>query len=1168
MVLGVDAKLSHIEKADDPLTLAGLPPGYDALTLGALAKRSPNRGVTLIMRDDTRLREMEDAIRFFHPDIDLLTYPAWDCLPYDRVSPASDLVSNRLSALSGLLGNKSKPTILLTTVNAALQRVVPKSYLKERALTLKPGSDMAMEKLISFLSANGYHRTDQVTEPGDFAVRGGLLDFWSPKTENPVRLDFFGDEIDSIRSFDPVDQRTIQKEWSLSLLAGSEYALDDASIKRFRRAYTGEFGPALPTDGLYAAISEGRIFQGAEHWLPFFHEDLATLFDYTTDHITIMDHQVKEAASERQTLVADYYEARHEALEAAKAQKQSATLELPYKPIPIDSLFLSETELNSLLLEHTVHQMTPFDTPDGKSIDLGGRYGRSFAVERSDKSINIYDAVTQHVRDTRAKDKRVVFASATKGSANRLVGLLGDHGLSGVVEEEHWQDVQHSHKGVVTSLALPLSRGFETDDLIVISEQDVLGDRLVRKSRKTKRADDFLRDATALAVGDLVVHANHGIGRFEGLETLAVSGAPHDCLRLTYANNDKLFIPVENIEVLTRFGSDDGDGALDKLGGVAWQARKAKLKKRIREMADGLMKIAAARELKQGERIDIPSGAFDEFCARFPYVETDDQLRAIEDVMKDFGSGRPMDRLVCGDVGFGKTEVALRAAFLAVMAGFQVAIVAPTTLLARQHYATFTERFRGLPVRIGQLSRLVKPKDAKQSKEELAAGTLDIVIGTHALLAKSIAFKHLGLLIVDEEQHFGVAHKEQLKNLKADVHVLTLTATPIPRTLQMAMNGIRDLSIIASPPVDRLAVRTFVVPFDGMILREALLREHYRGGQSFFVVPRIADLAEAAKFLEEQVPEVKYIVGHGQMPPSTLEDVMTAFYEGQYDVLLSTTIIESGIDIPRANTLVVYRADRFGLAQLYQIRGRVGRSKIRAYAYLTTPSGRTLTDTANRRLDVLQQLDTLGAGFSIASHDLDIRGAGNLIGDAQSGHIKEVGVELYQQMLEDAVRAARAGGLDDEDEDQGWSPQINVGATVMIPESYIPDLPQRLALYRRIGSLETRADVDEFCAELIDRFGPLPGQVKQLAAVIIIKGYAKTAGIEKIDAGNKGLVLTFRNNSFANPEGLIAFISGTGANAKLRPDHTLFYGARMTNAVQRLKTVNAVTKKLASIAAK
>ncbi|WND02485.1 transcription-repair coupling factor [Temperatibacter marinus] len=1149
-------------------TLAGVAPGYDSLLLGQFAheKYTKDKGLHLhLCADDNHLWELKETLSFFAPEVKILVFPAWDCLPYDRVSPHNDVSAQRLKCLSDLaLYKLTSPTIVLATVNAASQRVPAADFIKNSSLVIELGSELSMNHVANFLSYHGYNRSSQVAEAGEFAVRGGLIDLYPSGYSQPIRIDFFGDEIDSIRTFDPLDQRTTGKVKRLRLTPVGEYALDEESIKRFRRNYVNSFGPSK-NDALYESISEGIKHKGAEHWLPLFHDNLETLFDYIGDATLSLAAQVDEVASERFDAIQDYYQARVEAKEIAAKDKKS---NLPlYHPIQPQALYIQNEEWEECLERFSPLRLSVFKEPESPSVRaIDVVKGRDFAAERNSKDINVYDALKEHVDTLIELKKRVVFACYSAGSADRMEGVLRDHGIGPTGIAETWEDIRTSNKKLIALAVLPLSNGFESEDLAVITEQDVLGDRLIRKSKRQKKADNFLTEASGLSAGDYVVHSQHGIGQFDGLETVKVSGAAHDCLRLVYAGGDKLFVPVENIEMLSRYGSEETSPQLDKLGGVAWQARKARMTKKVREMAGELIKLAAERELRQGESISPTEGVYEEFCARFPYTETDDQLRTIGDVIHDLGSGRPMDRLVCGDVGFGKTEVALRAAFVAAMSGLQVAIVAPTTLLARQHYMTFTERFKGLPIRIGQLSRLVKGKEATRVKDELRKGQLDIIIGTHALLGSGIDFPNLGLLIIDEEQHFGVAHKEKLKKLKSNVHVLTLTATPIPRTLQMAMTGIRDLSIIATPPVDRLAVRTFVMPFDPVVVREAFLREHYRGGQSFYVCPRVADLDEAAEFLKEFVPEVKYVVAHGQMPPGQIEDVMTAFYEGQYDVLLSTTIIESGIDIASANTMVVHRADMFGLAQLYQIRGRVGRSKIRAYAYLTTPANRRLTDTAERRLHVLQQLDTLGAGFNLASHDLDIRGAGNLLGDQQSGQIREVGVELYQKMLEEAVSEVKAGSSDWEEELGEWSPTINLGATVMIPEHYVPDLTQRMSLYRRLADLDTREDVDAFCAEMIDRFGKLPSEVKQLAAIMIIKGYCKSAGIAKLEAGPKGFVITFRNNKYANPAGLVDFISSMGKSAKIRADHSLALFTKLDKISQRLQTVAKYTKKLATLA--
>jgi len=670
-----------------------------------------------------------------------------------------------------------------------------------------------------------------------------------------------------------------------------------------------------------------------------------------------------------------------------------------------------------------------------------------------------------------------------------------------------------------------------------------------------------LTETQSLSVGDLVVHVDHGVGRYRGLEVVTAAGAAHECLLLEYAENARLYLPVENIELLSKFGHENG--LLDRLGGGAWQAKKARLKQRIRDMAERLINVAAERALRKAPILEPPMGMWDAFCARFPYQETDDQLSAITEVVSDLTSGLPMDRLICGDVGFGKTEVAMRAAFIAAMSGVQVAIISPTTLLTRQHAKGFKDRFRGFPLEVRQLSRFVGVKEAQETRDNLAAGTVDVVIGTHALLAKNIHFKNLGLLIIDEEQHFGVQHKERLKQMRSDIHVLTLTATPIPRTLQLSLSGVRDLSIIGTPPVDRLSIRTYVSEFDAVTIREALLREHYRGGQSFYVVPRVSDLPEIEEFLKDQLPELNYVVAHGQMAAGQLDERMNAFYDGKYDVLLATSIVESGLDIPTANTMVVHRADMFGLAQLYQIRGRVGRSKTRAYAYVTVQPRAKLTSTAQKRLRVLGSLDTLGAGFSIASQDLDIRGAGNLLGEEQSGQMREVGYELYQSMLEEAIAKIKAGELEGLSQaDDQWAPQINLGVSVLIPESYVPDLDERLGLYRRLSSLSKKVELEGFAAELIDRFGKLPREVNTLMLVVRIKSMCKRAGIAKLDGGPKGAIIQFHNDKFASPKGLVEFLEDQRGLAKIK-ENKLVVRRDWKRDSDKIKGAFAVAKDLA-----
>lgn len=1156
--------LTRIISVPGRLTLGETPEGFDALLVADMARGNAGAGqgpLLFVARDDSRAASMADALAFFAPDIETLRFPAWDCLPYDRVSPGPDITSRRMATLARLTSRRADdpaPLIVIATVNAALQRVPARAGLERAAWSAKVRTSIDVDRLIDYLVANGYSRTGTVRERTEFAVRGGIIDIFPPGFETPVRLDLFGDTLDTIRAFDPESQRTTHHLGALELVPAGEIHLDTDVIRRFRSAYIATFGAPSDGDPLYAAVSDGRRHQGMEHWLPLFHESLDTLFDYLPESLVVLDALADEAHRERLAQINDYYDARKV---AAELKALNLT---PYKALPPNALYLDEAEWLSRLDERRVRILSPFAAPEGATaLNLGVTLARNFAPERQQEGTNIFEALGGHIAGLRRANRRIIIASWSHGARERLHSVLGDHRIASVVSVDNWQEALGAPLSQVSLIVLGIEAGFDTADMSVISEQDVLGDRLVRQ-RKARRAQNFLTEAASLAPGDLVVHVDHGIGRFDGLYTIDVQGAPHDCLLVLYHGGDKLYLPVENIDLLSRYGSDEAGAQLDRLGGSGWQARKAKLKHRIREMAGELIKIAAARELKNAPVFEPQPGLYDEFCARFPFTETEDQDQAISATLEDLARGRPMDRLVCGDVGFGKTEVALRAAFVAAMAGQQVAVVVPTTLLARQHFRTFAERFHGLPIKVRQMSRLVSTKDVAEAKAGLASGDVDIVVGTHALLGKAIKFARLGLVIVDEEQHFGVAHKERLKHLKADVHVLTLTATPIPRTLQLALTGVRELSIIATPPVDRLAVRTYVSPFDPVIVREALLREHYRGGQSFYVCPRVSDLADAEQFLREYVPEVKSVTAHGQMAPGEIEDKMNAFYDGKYDVLLATTIVESGLDIPTANTLVVHRADMFGLSQLYQIRGRVGRSKSRAYAYLTVPAKQRITPGAEKRLKVLQSLDSLGAGFTLASHDLDIRGAGNLLGDEQSGHIKEVGYELYQEMLQEAVAALRGGGAA-EDEEGRWSPQINVGMPVLIPENYVPDFDARMALYRRLSDVETRAQIEGFAAELIDRFGPLPEEVEALLKIVEIKALCRIGNVEKIDAGPKGIVLSFRENSFPNPAGLVELINNERGKAKLRPDQKLVFIRNLDFPEERLASAYKLTKELAGL---
>ncbi len=1171
-----DKGLNLLANPQRPITLSRTPAGFDALVLGYIARarhgQLPGTVASLIhiARDEQRLAVLRQGFGFFAPDVEVIEFPAWDCLPYDRVGPNSAIESRRLRAMVHLAGRgeaaagQKAPAVIITTVSAALQRLPARATIAQRSWRAEAGATIEVDDLIAFLDGHGYQRSGTVVEPGEYAVRGGIIDVFPAGDEAPVRLDLFGKALESVRAFDPETQRTTVQHRDIRIIPVSEVVLDANAITRFRQGYVARFGPATASDPLYESVTAGRRYRGFEHWMPLFHERLETIFEVADGTLVSIDQLGEAAADERLAQITDHYQNRYNVPEGTSLGAP------PYKPLAPDELYLSREEWRNVLARPHLN-LSAFEHAGESNenavshMDLGARAGRDFAPERAVEGASVFDAVVGHIQALKAAGKQVIVVAASDGARDRLGDLLDDHDLGPSSTAESFAKARGFERACTALATLDVETGFETDELALISEQDILGARLVRPHKRARRAQDFLTEVAALAPGDLVVHVDHGIGRFAGLSAVQAVGAPHDCLELHYLGSDKLYVPVENIEILSRYGHEDTGVTLDRLGGAGWKARKAQARERIREIADQLIKVAAARAMRPGLRIVAEEGLFSEFCARFAFDETEDQQNSIDAVLDDLAGGQPMDRLVCGDVGFGKTEVALRSAFAAASAGYQCAVVVPTTLLARQHLQTFTERFQSFLVRIAGASRLVGAKELAETKKGLADGTIDIVIGTHALLAKDVSFQRLGLLIVDEEQHFGVTHKERLKEMRHEVHVLTLTATPIPRTLQLALSGVRDLSLIASPPVDRLAVRTFITPFDPVVVREALLRELYRGGQSFFVCPRIADLGPMAEFLSEHVPEVKVARAHGRMAARDLDAVMNAFYEGKFDVLLSTTIVESGLDIPSANTLIVFRADRFGLSQLYQLRGRVGRSKTRAYALFTVPADRVLGEGAEKRLKVLQSLDSLGAGFTLASHDLDIRGAGNLLGEEQSGHIREVGFELYQSMLEDAVASLRSGEGASSD-DESWSPSISVGAAVLIPERYVLDLQLRLGLYRRLSSIEQEQDLDSFAAELTDRFGPMPEEVEHLMRVVAIKIQCRRAGISRLDAGSKGVVVSFRNDVFARPEELIGWIQSMGTLAKIRPDQKIVVQRSWDSIAERLRGAETLACQIARIA--
>ena len=1132
----------------------GIPNGTQGLVLKELCRKKT--GIHChICPNDRQMSFVKELVQLCLPNVRVLCFPNWDTVPYDRVSPKADITAERIDTLGRLADRLTSSAdnkefiLILTTVSAIMQKVPPVSFFQDAFLSLKEGDNISFDELRAFLNKNGYQSTTTVMERGEYAVRGGLIDIFPTGTLHPVRIDFFGDEIDSMRFFDEMTQRTLKPVREVVLKPMAEYRLTAENIALFRTRFRTLFG-RTGHNYFYESISNGIAVAGIEHFLPLLHSEMITLFDYLDNATFSLDWQARDALFSRYEQILEYAESRQTALSGLGMDISDA-----YYPIPPELFFETPEMVLNRLNTYATYTFSPFIEPD--KIDKGGRIGQSYHKSViSDKSEgDVFDFVIQELTgDNRA----IVLTAATFGAAERLRGIFREHGYT-VTEAHNWKEALSQSPSV---LVAPFEAGFYTQDIRIVTESDILGEQVRRRKPKV-RAKNFITDIGSLNLNDYVVHQTHGIGQFTGLFPITTGGAVHDCICLQYAGGDKLFVPVENADVLSKYGSENI--SLDTLGSPVFAQRKERVKKDLFVMAEKLIGIASARALNQSEKILIPHGTYQEFCMRFPYAETDDQLRTLSEIESDLALGRPMDRLVCGDVGFGKTEIALRTAFLVAMAGYQVVLVAPTTLLAMQHAQTFKDRFKGFPIRVDSLSRLVSTSKAKLIRDEVENGKLDILIGTHAVLSKNMKFKRLGLVIVDEEQHFGVAHKERLKELQKGVHVLTLTATPIPRTLQLSLSGVRELSIIATPPVDRLAVKTFVTPFDPVIVKEAILREHFRGGQVFFVCPRISDMGEVKEILSALVPDIKVVEAHGQMGATQLEKIMHDFSDKKYDVLLATSIVESGLDISSVNTIIVYRADMFGLSALYQLRGRVGRGKLRAYAYLTTPPHMRLNETAQKRLKVMQSLDSLGAGFTLASHDLDIRGAGNLLGQEQSGHIREVGVALYQKMLAEAIESLRMQS-DGKQTTELFSPQISVGLPVILPDSYIPDLDTRMQLYNRIGNIETEEEVENLKIELTDRFGPYPTEAENLFITIQLKLLCRQAYIERLDAGEKGATISFWQNTFPNPAGLIAYISEQMGTIRIRPDQKVVVMRPWVQLKDRLQGVERIIRKIAEIA--
>ena len=1129
---------SDISKISD---LGEIPEGSEPLLINEISENL-DKNILIIARDLKRYQQLKDGLEFFL-NKDVLFYPQWDCVPYDRISPNKLITSKRLETLSRLSNQKNKTKIVLTTIQASCQRTLSLDDVKNKFISLKPGEVIDVNNLVNFFVSNGYEKTSTVREHGEFSVRGGIIDFYSPLNK-PIRLDLFGNTIDSIKSFDLISQRSLELLKEIFIYPASEVILNDKTIENFRINFNKKFGSQKEKVKIYDSISEGISYPGMEHWLPFFYNQTGLIFDYLDKPIILLDHLYDSSLEDFLDTINDHFQSRKD-----YDENRLSKVENKYFSIEPSNLYQNKDEYNNNLYSRNCIRISQFKKPD--AINLNGKTSSKYSNIKSNRNDSSgYENLKSDILDFTKNNKKIIIACSSLGSSERVSKILINNGV--LSDFKNLDSFKNIDQKKIYLTVLNLNSGFHFDDYVFISEQDIFGEKFYRP-RKVRKAENFIREISSVMPGDAVVHVDHGIGRFENLLTLKINNSKHECLLIKYANDDKLYLPVENIEVLSRYGSDVSDEMLDKLGGISWTTRKENLKKKIKFLAEELISVAAKRQLSKAEMFNVPEDFYEEFCSRFSFEETNDQLNAINDVLCDLEKGLPMDRLICGDVGFGKTEIALRASFLAAMSGKQVSILAPTTLLARQHYETFKDRFKGFPINVSELSRLTTKKDSVINS--INSGSSDIVIGTHSLLGEKINFNDLGLLIIDEEQHFGVKHKEKIKKLRDNVHVLTLTATPIPRTLQLAMTGVRDLSIIASPPIDRRAIETYVFPNDPLVVKEALLRERHRGGQSFYVVPRISDIEDIEDYFKEFIPEINYITVHGQMPSKQIEDRINDFYMGSYDVLISTTIIESGLDIPNANTLIIHRSDMFGLSQLYQIRGRVGRSKVKAYAYLTYKEHKKLGKKALKRLEVLQSLDSLGAGFNLASYDLEIRGSGNLLGEEQSGQIKEVGIELYQNMLEETINELK--NTTQKSKNNQWSPKISLPLSILIPEDYISDLTIRMEIYKRLSSIILEEEIDEIAAELIDRFGSLPQEVETLIDTISLKNLCKKTNIEKIDCGNNGFLISFKNKTFSNPTKLIEYINNKKNYISIRPDQRLFvkFDGKKENLIDYIKSV-------------
>jgi transcription-repair coupling factor (superfamily II helicase) len=1103
--------------------------------------RSIDRPLLILADDPRHADQLESEIRFFAGDaFEVSHFVEWETLPWDSFSPHQDIISERLATLASL--PQMQDGIIVASTSVLLQRLPPTDYVSARSLSLRTGQELPRDAFIDSLSAAGYLRVPQVSEHGEYAVRGSLIDVYPMGTSSPIRIDYFDDDIESLRYFSPETQLSGDVVESIEILPAREVPLDADAIRDFRSRYRERFEGQPGKSRVYREISDGIAHGGIEYYLPLFFDTTSTLIDYLPGDCVVLAPEGIESIFEQSWKEID------ERFEICRLD--------PERPIlsPEETFHSADSTLERLGGRPLVRYSGQSLREGSANLNLPTRMPPALKIEA-----RYEDAAGALIQFLDSFDGRVLFTTDSAGRREQIYDMLSGRGLD-LVRVDAWDEFADDGHRIAVAIA-PLENGVVLPDsnLAIISEQQLFGERARQRARRKRTERDpetIIRQLDDLEAGSPVVHAEYGIGRYLGLVTLEAGGIKGEFLHLEYADGDKLYVPVHALDLISRYTGASADNApLHRLGSDQWAKARRRAIAKIRDVAAELLDVYARRAARPGHSFRWPESDYRAFESDFPFDPTEDQARTIDDVLADLTSDQPMDRIVCGDVGFGKTEVALRASFAAVNGGKQVAILVPTTLLAQQHGQTFRDRFADWPVRVEVLSRFQSPKVAKDIVAGLRSGAVDVVIGTHRLLQHTKDIKDVGLVIIDEEHRFGVRHKEAIKSLRSQVDVLTLTATPIPRTLNMALGGIRDMSLITTPPSERLAVKTFVTEWNDVLVREACLREIKRGGQVFFIHNRVEDIGRVGEKLTDLVPEANIRVGHGQMPERELEQVMLDFYHRRFNILLCTTIVESGIDVPTANTIIINRADRFGLAQLHQLRGRVGRSHHRAYAYLVAPPKAAMTADAVKRLEAIDSLEDLGSGFTLATHDLEIRGAGELLGDVQSGQIQEIGFSLYMELLGRAVESLRSGEEPDLEAPLDAGVDINLHVAALLPDDYVPDIHLRLILYKRIASCETDEDLRELQVELIDRFGLLPEPTKNLMRIAGIKKRAAALGIEKIDASDGGGYVVFGPDSHIDPVALVQLVQNDNRTYRLQGSHRLQFRLDLGELEMRFATI-------------